>query len=502
MSKLKNNTLRLRHRIAFKQARFVVLVALLLGFLFSVFQSYVDYGTQKAEFAQTIQQVIATTKQTASKAAYFEDVLLANQVAEGLLQYQPIIGVYISADYGGGDLSPPLANKARTLQNHQRQYQFLPSRLFGGVQNRIVDLFAFEDTQNRVGIMKIVTDSHNLEEAFIERSVNDLVANVVRAGILAFIVLIYFYYTMSRPLEELSRTWAEINPENPERTRLSVSEWHRTDEFAVLVAGANGFLDAMEKHLQLLEVTDGELKKHQNELLQLKKMESIGSLTAGIAHNLNNFLHPIGIYGEILLEKFPDDCANRDAIQSIISSCDQASNLVSHLMAYSRQESGGKRESSIYPVIEQTLALMRPTIPATTMLYSNLDEDTGIVEMNTGQIKTAVMNLLSNAVDALQGNIGNVTITLEKTTVANGSIEDAPSYACITIADTGTGMSDETIDRMFDPFYTTKDVGKGTGLGLSTVYGTIRDHGGTIGCTSAIGKGTTFIVQLPLKEMN
>lgn len=240
------------------------------------------------------------------------------------------------------------------------------------------------------------------------------------------------------------------------------------------------------------------IHRQQDELIQLKKMESLGSLTAGIAHNLNNFLQPIGMYGAILLARDSVDDDEREALESIVASSNRARDLVKHLMAYSRQEGGQKSVQSIYSVITQSSLLLLPTLPATVNLHWNLAENTGDVVMNKGQIQSAVLNLVSNAVDALGGNSGDVTITLARKNTEGDSKGGAKPFACLTVADTGCGMDAETVDQMFDPFYTTKEVGKGTGLGLSTVLGTVTDHGGTISCSSSLGKGTTFEVLLPL----
>lgn len=229
-------------------------------------------------------------------------------------------------------------------------------------------------------------------------------------------------------------------------------------------------------------------KSTESELVQLKKMESLGSLTAGIAHNLNNFLQPIALYSALLLENYTDESETRQAIENILRSSNRAGDLVKQLMLYSRQERGKMTVQSISSVMNETLSLLLPAVPATVKVHRNIDENTGAVFMNKGQIQSAVMNLFSNAIDSLQENIGEITITLSQ----------SGGNACITIVDTGKGMDAETQERMFDPFYSTKDIGKGTGLGLSTVRGVIEDHGGVIHYTSSLGKGTTFQIILPL----
>jgi len=222
-------------------------------------------------------------------------------------------------------------------------------------------------------------------------------------------------------------------------------------------------------------------------------MESIGSLTAGIAHNLNNFLQPIGTCSQLLLKKH-----NPEAVKIIIKSCARASNLVDNLMAYSRQDPEEKTIQSIHSILDETLSLVLRSVPSTAMIHINLGEDPGNVLLNKGQIQTSLINLISNAVDSLDGGKGHVKIIMSSKNLDKKSINGSQSFVYITVADTGSGMNAETRERIFDPFFTTKKVGEGTGLGLSTVYGTVMDHGGAITCSSSIGKGTTFEIKLPL----
>ena len=242
-----------------------------------------------------------------------------------------------------------------------------------------------------------------------------------------------------------------------------------------------------------------ELERQQDELVQLKKMESIGSLTAGIAHNLNNFLHPIGMFSALLKQQFNEGSDEHEMASRILMSSEQARDLIRRLMAYSRMESGTKELLPLAALVEDTLALVKPTLPATVTVKMDLASDVGLVLLNSGEIQTAILNLISNAVDAMQGLPGDVLVKVSRKMAAIGGDDvRLQEVAVIIVTDTGAGMDDETLSMMFDPFYTTKTVGKGTGLGLSTVYGTVSDHGGRVKCKSALGEGTSFEILLPL----
>jgi len=300
-----DNPLRLRDRIAFKQALFVVLVALLLGGLFSIVQTYTDYKKQSDEFARTIQQVIGTTIQVAADSAYYEDPAMAKQVAEGLFEFQSIAEVKIVVDYGGGNFSSPLISMTRSFHDYSLGFPWTSLQLFGGQQTHIVDLYAGEHSSNRVGLLKVITDPHDVEHAFIDRSVNDLVANVLRACILAAIVLVYFYFAVSRQLEALSTTWSAIDPAKPERTRMSVSSNHQNDEFGLLATGANRFLDTMEVHLRKIEKSEQAVRESESQLLQILDNSPVGVSIVSLADRKRLFVNPRFV--EMFGGKTPDD---------------------------------------------------------------------------------------------------------------------------------------------------------------------------------------------------
>ncbi|MEQ8666594.1 MAG: ATP-binding protein [Rhodospirillales bacterium] len=272
----------------------------------------------------------------------------------------------------------------------------------------------------------------------------------------------------------------------------------RTDEIGDLASNIEQMARSLEASEASLMAQHKEIQKRQMELMHLRKLESLGGLTAGIAHNLNNFMQPIGLLSEVLMQKFPPGSREQEMAKRIIESNRRASELLRNLMTYARQDVAAKNPESIATVVDDTLEIVAPTLPSTVVLNRDIEPETGTVLIDKGQIQTVVMNLVSNALDSLEGKPGEISVSLSRQERDGSLPADRPAVACISVADTGSGMDDETLDKMFDPFFTTKETGKGTGLGLSTAFGIVNDHGGAFSCESRPGKGTRIEFVLPL----
>ena len=158
-----------------------------------------------------------------------------------------------------------------------------------------------------------------------------------------------------------------------------------------------------------------------------------------------------------------------------------------------------------YEVVRQALEILKTSIPSTITLVEDLDEDIGTIQADTAQTQSVLFNLASNAIDAIDGQVGELTISLGRSEVDRSTASRIRGlkegvYAKISVSDNGCGMDDHTLARAFDPFFTTKEIGRGTGLGLATVYGIIRKQNGVVAVTSELNKGSTFDVYLPLTE--
>ncbi|HAX91776.1 MAG TPA: hybrid sensor histidine kinase/response regulator, partial [Rhodospirillaceae bacterium] len=256
--------------------------------------------------------------------------------------------------------------------------------------------------------------------------------------------------------------------------------------------------------LYFIDVT--EQKRMEMQFAQSQKMQAIGQLAGGVAHDFNNLLTAmIGFCDLLLMRHKPGDQSFTDIMQ-IKQNGNRAANLVRQLLAFSRQQTLQPKILNIVDVVSELTNLLRRLIGAQIRLDMIHGRDIGLVKVDQGQLEQVIINLVVNARDAMPDG-GAVTITtsnhIQKDHVLQGQDDMPPGrYVSIEIVDTGSGISPEIIQRIFEPFFSTKEIGSGTGLGLSTVYGVVRQTGGFINVDSRVGKGTRFTVYLPVMSEN
>ena len=240
------------------------------------------------------------------------------------------------------------------------------------------------------------------------------------------------------------------------------------------------------------------------QLLQAQKMEAVGTLAGGIAHDFNNLLQVIQGYSEVLLNGVSEDHSSYEPLEKILRSAKRGAELTRQLLTFSRKVPSEKRQLDLNYEVEQVQKLLERTIPKMIEIELCLTESPLFINGDPIQVEQAMMNLAVNAMDAMSDG-GKIVIQTERVTLnkdsRNTHLEASPgTYALLSIADTGHGMSKETLEHVFEPFYTTKDVGKGTGLGLAMVYGIVKNHEGYIMCYTEPEIGTTFKIYLPSVE--
>jgi PAS domain S-box-containing protein len=246
-----------------------------------------------------------------------------------------------------------------------------------------------------------------------------------------------------------------------------------------------------------------ENKKLEQQLLHTQKMESIGMLAGGVAHEFNNLLTAISGYGQILQESISiDDEMSQESIGNILKAAGRAAELTRGLLAFSRKQLINPELVFIDTITGHASKLIRMIIGADIEISTAFSGKNLRVKADVGQIEQVLMNLATNARDAMPHG-GRLTISTEQVTVEDGSeaeyeLSSPGNYALITVADTGAGIDEKLLGKIFEPFYTTKEVGKGTGLGLSIAHGIIKQHDGSILVSSEPSKGTTFNIYLPL----
>ena len=244
------------------------------------------------------------------------------------------------------------------------------------------------------------------------------------------------------------------------------------------------------------------LRESEARLQQSQKMESIGTLAGGIAHDFNNILFPIIGYAEMMLDSLPADSPHRNSTNEILQGGKRAGDLVKQILTFSRQADQTLKPLKVQLVIKEVLKLIRSSLPSTIEIKKHISNKCGLVLADATQIHQIAMNLITNAYHAMEDEGGKLEVTLKEVELGIDDLTDPSmtpgAHVCLTVSDTGPGMDHSVISRVFEPYFTTKEIGKGTGMGLSVVHGIVKSYKGAIKVYSEPGEGTAFHAYLPV----
>ncbi|MDX2229478.1 MAG: response regulator [Leptolyngbyaceae cyanobacterium bins.349] len=248
-----------------------------------------------------------------------------------------------------------------------------------------------------------------------------------------------------------------------------------------------------------------EKKQFEAQFLRAQRLESLGTLASGIAHDLNNVLTPILAIVQLLPMRFPDlNDTTRQMLKSLESSALRGAELVKQILSFARGVEGKRISLQLHHLLLESQAIIDQTFPKSITIQTNIPSDLWAIAADVTQLHQVFMNLFVNARDAMP-NGGTLAITAENQHLEPQQVRihpeaNANAYVVVSVADTGCGIPPEILNRIFDPFFTTKDIGKGTGLGLSAVLGIVKSHGGFVDVQSEVGHGSTFKVYLPVSQ--
>jgi len=317
----------------------------------------------------------------------------------------------------------------------------------------------------------------------------------------------------ARFLEELERE--EEGNADPDRTVTIEVEYYCKDGSTVWMentvkamrdpAGAIIGLYGVSRDISRRKQVEEEKEKLQAQLAQARKMESIGTLAGGIAHDFNNILAIISGNTELAMSDVPEWNPARHNLEEVMKASLRARDAVRQILAFSRKTEEKQKPLRVGPIIQESLKLLRSAAPASIRIQEDLSTRTDAVFGDPAQINQVVMNLYGNAIHAMREKGGVLEVSLKHAELdqdASPLLHDLTEgrYVLLTVSDTGHGMEPEIVERIFDPYFTTKGIGEGSGMGLSVVHGIVKRHRGAIRVESELGEGTRFHVFLPLLE--
>ena len=342
-----------------------------------------------------------------------------------------------------------------------------------------------------IGFVKVVLDGQ-----LLRKSLHSLLFDSILIG-LAFLAIgsVTAYLIAIRVTKPLNRLTEGVKVLGlGERGKITVET---EDEIGNLAAAFNNMVDSLEKR-------EAEKEELEEQLRHSQKMEAIGTLAGGVAHDFNNMLTAIIGFSTLLKMGLPEGDKMRSHVDQILMAGERAAALTHRLLAYSRKQILNPRPVNLNDTVRGIEKMLSRLITEDIELYFRLDVSNPVVEVDPGQLDQVLINLVTNARDAMPfGGVLTIAtgiVTLDDDFVKRYAQEKGGAYAVMTVNDSGVGMTEKIREKIFDPFFTTKEVGKGTGLGLSMVYGIVKQHNGIIEVDSEVGKGTSFRIYLPLIE--
>jgi PAS domain S-box-containing protein len=388
-----------------------------------------------------------------------------------------------------------------------------------------VTISPLRDNSGRiVGASKIARDiterKHTEEEIRQQAALLDLAPAVVRSMDDRIILWTrgaeqLYRFTQKESLgrisHELLRTEFPLPLVDIQKTLKTVGVWegeleHRTRDGKRVVVASQWMLhrDANGQPVRILEVNADITALKHAEALQMRsqKLEALGTLAGGIAHDFNNILSAINGSASLAISQFPPHHPVQACLTEIEKAGTRAADLVRRILTFSRPQDQNMQVQALQPVVEEALKLVRSTLPAMIEIRTAFDAALPRARIDATQIYQVVVNLATNAAHAIGDKPGVIQVNLDERTVKEEEIllySEVPAghYSRMSVSDNGSGMDADTLQRIFDPFFSTKPTGKGTGLGLSVVHGIVTAHHGVLKVYSEPGKGTTFHIYFP-----
>lgn len=326
--------------------------------------------------------------------------------------------------------------------------------------------------------------------------------------ILVLIATGYLSSNIVKPLAWLQRASRAISSGDVDKELKAETNLVEIRELAKDLEKMRSNLVGMNARLQteIAERAQAEAERLnlERQVRHAQRLEALGTLAGGVAHEFNNVLQPILLYTDLTRDELPEGSDAAENLARVMDLAKRAKALSNQILTFGRYDNEAELdETALAPVVEEALEMIRALLPATVDLRSDISSDVGEVRCDPAQIKQLLVNLCNNAYGALRDSDGYIEVSLQEVIVPAQFASRYPrlregEYAVLQVHDTGCGMDKETMERAFEPFFTTQDIGEGTGLGLSVVHGIVMRHDGEVIVQSEVGRGTQFRIYLPL----
>ena len=337
------------------------------------------------------------------------------------------------------------------------------------------------------------------------------IISIVLVYLLVSVVLVIFLSTvLSRPLQRLRHDSRKIASGDYMRHMSVDSNIFEIDELTKdlehMRSTLVGINERLEGEIASREEAEAERRKAEIHLRHMHRLQSIGTLAGGVAHEFNNVLLPLLLYTDLALEDLPPDSPVRPNLERVLKLANRAKGLSEQILTFGRPAGEDMQlVDDMAPVLDEAISMVRALIPANIEMKTAIERPVGPALCNPNEVQQLVVNLCSNAYRSLLKGGGGIRISLAGCTVTEDFAAEHPrlqagKYVHLAVADDGEGMDAQTMERMFDPFFSTREIGKGTGLGLSVVHGIVTKHNGEIVVSSEVEVGTTVDVFFPQSD--
>ncbi len=474
-----------RRTLSAKLALYLIPATLLLATIASTISIYNDFTDYKQDVYQSINELLEATRSTASEAIFKLDTKIAQTLVDGVVANKYIIKGTLYDEHN----------------NVLASSEELPKDIWRPLKlgNEVLKIDIEIENQLIVGSHEIVIDLESNLTGFYERAIFSLTTDFIQVLLIATLVYLMSVKLIARPVESLSKVVTAI-PAGEKAPDIDLTKMD--DEIGTLAKNTMNFINKSHEFAVQLELRQKERLHLEEQLRHSQKMDAVGQLAGGIAHDFNNIMTVV--LGNVSLAEIFLENNNKEKLQQslegIQKSAERAAKLTKQLLVFSRKDLIQPEPINVNEAVETMSKMIAQLVPATFHVEYKLDAVKPIYA-DLSQIELILINLVINAKDALDKN-GRINIECSNKVIDRDFVKENPvategEYVLLSVADNGSGISEDDIERIFDPFYTTKDVGKGTGLGLSTVFSIVETWHGFILVDTKVDEGTTFNIYLP-----